>query len=104
VIAQSLRRFVVPMRCQIVEDHDGSGRDLRDEYLAHISGEGATVHRALDDPRRDQRVLRQACDKRLCSPTAERCAHCQALAPSGPATQAGQVRFHSRFVNEHNTI
>lgn len=104
MIAQGLGGFFVSVCRQIVEDHHGSGCDLRDQHLSHIGGKGGSIHRSLDDPRRDQRVWCEACDQRLRSPTAEGRIHCQAMAPLRPATQAGQVRLHGGFVNEDNAI
>ena len=62
------------------------------------------IHRAFDDPRRNQRVLGQARDQSLGCPTTKGRIHRQALAPFCPAAQAGQIGLHGRFVNEDNAI
>lgn len=104
MVAQGLRGHFIAVRRQVVEDHNGSGFEFRNQYLAHVGGKGWTIHRPLDDPRCDQGVLRQPRDQRLRAPASERGVHRQAVAPFRPAAQAGQVRFHRRFINEDNAI
>lgn len=104
VFAQSLRGLLVPMRGEVIEDYDCAGRDLGDQHFADVGGKGGAVHRALDDPRCNQRILGQARDQRLRPPASEGCIHCQALASLGPAPQAGQVRLHCSFINKDNAI
>ena len=102
--AQGLRRFFVPMRCQIIEYDHGARRDLGDQHLADVCGKGGTVHRPLDDPWRDQCVLCQARDQCLCSPASERRVHCQTFTPLRPAAQTSQIGLHCGFVNEDNAL
>jgi hypothetical protein len=68
------------------------------------SGKGGAVHCALDDPRRDQRILCQARDQRLRSPAAEGRVHGQPFASRGPAAQAGEVRLHCGFIEEDDAL
>lgn len=132
MVAQSLRGLRVPMRGQVVhrpavvlrsnamrgEDDDCARCDLRNKYLADVGGKGRARllpavhfqrkcherHRTLDDPRRDQRVLGQTRDQCLRAPASEGSVHRQTLTSLGPASQAGEVRLHSRFINEDNAF
>ncbi len=84
--------------------NDGAGGDLWDEHLADVGGKSRAVHCALDDPWRDQGILRQARDQGLRSPTSEGRVHRQAFTPFRPPSQAGEVRLHRGFVNEDNPV
>lgn len=104
MVTQGLRSFFVPVCRQIVEDHDSAGRNFRHQYLTDVSSKGCSIHCPFDDPWRDERVLCQACNQRLSSPTAKGRIHVQAVTPFGPAVQTGEVRLHGGFVNEHYTF
>ena len=97
-------RFLVLVGGEVVEDDGGAWFDFRYQHFAHIGCEGRAIHCALDDPRCNQGVLAQPGDQRLGSPASERCVHRQPLAAQGPTPQAGEVGFHSGFVNKHNAI
>lgn len=90
------------MRGEVIEDDDCAGRDLGDQHFTDVGGKGGAVHRALDDPRCNQRILCQARDQRLRPPASEGCVQCQALASLGSASQAGQVRLYRSFINKDN--
>ncbi len=104
MVAQGLCRFFVPVGREVIEDDDGAGSDLGDQHFADIGGKRGAIHRALDDPRRDQRVWGQTRDQRLRAPAAKGCVHCQAFTPLRPAAQTGQIGLHGRFVNEDNAF
>ena len=104
MFAQGVGRLFVPMRGEIVEDDHAAWRDLRDQHLADVGGEGRTVHCALDDPRSDQCILGQARDQGLRSPASKRGVHRQPFAARGPTTQAGEVCFHRGFINKDNAF
>lgn len=104
MVSQGLRGLLVPMGGQVIENDDGAGVDLGDQHFADVGGKGRAIHRALDDPWRDQRILCQPCDQCLRAPTSERRVHCQAFTPPRPAAQTGQVGLHCRFVNEDNAF
>ncbi len=57
--AQRIRRFSVLVGREVIADHDRSRLDLGHQNLADICGEGRSAHCALDDPGRDQLVMRQ---------------------------------------------
>ena len=92
------------MRREIITDHDGSRQQFRRKDLPNICREGVSVHCAFDHPRRDQAVMGQTRDERLCAPSAEGRGHFQALATQAAPSQAGQVGLDRIFVNEHNPI
>ena len=47
------QRFV---RGEVVQDDDGSRCQFRDQHLCDVSRKGLAIHRAFDDPRRDQGI------------------------------------------------
>ena len=53
----------------------------------------------FDHPRRDQAIMGQARNERLCAPCAERGVHFQAIATQAAPSQAGQVGFNRSFVH-----
>lgn len=104
VVTQGLCCLRVAVRGQVVQDDDSAGRDFLDEDFSDVGGKCRAIHRALDDPRRNQRVLGQTRDQRLRSPTAKRSVHGQPLSLTCPAPEPGEVRLSRRFVNEHHTV
>ena len=104
MVTQGLRGVLIPMRSKVVEDDNGAWRDLRDQNFADLGGKSRAVHRTLDDPRCNQRILGQTRDQCLRSPTSKGRVHGQALASSGSATQAGQVGLHCGFINKDNAV
>lgn len=96
--------FLVPVDGEVVENDDRAGGDLRDQNLPDICREGGAVHCAIDDPRRDQSLMGQPGDQGLGPPTAKRGVHGQPRSTRAPASQAGEVRFHRRFIKEDNTF
>jgi len=57
------------------------------------------VHSTGDDPRRDQRVLRQPFDERLCLPFAEGCSAVKPLTSRRTTLKTGQVRLDGGLVH-----
>ena len=85
---------------QVVENDDGAGVKHWCELRFNIDVESRAIHRACDDPRRDQRGPGQSGDKRLCPPLPEGGRAVKPRANPRPPAQAGQVRLHSSFVDE----
>lgn len=104
MFAQGLGSLLVPVSGEIVEDDYGAGCDLGDQYVADVCSEGGAVHCTLDDPWSDQCVLGQPRDQGLRPPASKRSVHRQPFAAGGPTAQAGEVGFHSSFVNEDNAL
>lgn len=94
----------VPVGGEIVENDHRAGGDLRDQNLPDICREGGAIHCALDDPRCDQGLMGQPGDQGLGPPTAKRGVHGQSRTTRAPASQAGKIRFHRRFVKKDNTF
>lgn len=97
----SARAFVCG---QIVQDHNGAGVEHGSELCFDVGVECRAVHRACDDPRRYQRILRQSRDECLRAPFAEWCGAVETFADRCPAPQSGEVRLHSGFVNEDQPV
>lgn len=104
MFAQGLGSLLVPVSGEIVEDDYGAGRDLGDQDVADVCSEGGAIHCSLEDPWRNQCILGQPRDQGLRPPASKRSVHRQPLAPLCPSTQAGQVGFHCRFINEDNPL
>lgn len=60
-VVPCLRGILVPMGRKVIKNDNGSGGDLGDRHFTDVGGGGVTIHRALDDLRRNPRVLRQPC-------------------------------------------
>ena len=84
------------VRGPIVENDNGAGFKFGGELGFNISFECRAVHSTGDDPRRDQRVLRQPCDECLCPPFAEGCGSVKRSPTGARATQASEVRLHRK--------
>ena len=63
--------FSVLVRCESVANHDSSGLDLWEQHLADVGCEGCSIHRALDNPRRDQLIMGQSRNEGLGAPGSE---------------------------------
>lgn len=57
VITRGLCCLLVPVRGQLVRNDRGPGRDFFDENFPDAGRKGRAIHRALDEPGRNQRVL-----------------------------------------------
>jgi hypothetical protein len=89
---------------EVVQNDDGAGCDGWGELGCDVAVKGFTVHGALDDPRRNQAVCRQARDKGLGIPKARWCAGMQASALQGPPTRPRHVGFDGGLVNEDQPV
>jgi len=89
---------------EVVQDDDCSRLQFWYLHLCDVSRESCAIHRAFDDPWRDQSIRRQARDKGLCPPRSEGGIHDEPLSAWGPPTLAGQVGFDRGFVNEDNVV
>ena len=78
-IAQSRSRCFVVVDGQVVANDDNFGLQLWSGNASDIDLKGLTIHRALDNPRRDQMVVCQNNDECLRSPCAKRGIHFQAF-------------------------
>ena len=78
-IAQSRSRCFVVVDGQVVANDDNFGLQLWSGNASDIDLKGLTIHRALDNPRRDQMVVCQNNDECLRSPCAKRDIHFQAF-------------------------
>ncbi len=104
MVTEGCLGLLVSMRGEIVEDHGGAGLDLGDQHIADVGNKGGTVHRPLDDPRRDQIGCPQPCDQRLGSPRPKRRGCCQPCAAQRSPPRSCQIGFDGCFVKEHNTF
>ncbi len=95
---------LVAMRREVVTDYDGSGLQFRCENVPDICGERISIHCPFDHPRRDQAVMGQARNERLCAPCAEGGVHFQTLTAQAAPPQSGQVGFDRCFINEHKPV
>lgn len=102
--AQGLGRLPGSMGGEVIQDDDRARFDLGDQDFADVGGESRAIHRPLEAPRGDQRIVGEARDQRLRSPTSERGVHLQSHAAWGTAPQAGQVGLHRRFIKEDNAF
>lgn len=91
------RRFCAWRGCR---DDDRAGFQFGCQDLADIGGEGRSVHRALDHPRRNQGICRQPRDECLRAPVAERRIHVQPASTQSATTQSGEVGFDGSFIDE----
>jgi len=82
-----------------VENDNGAGVERGRELGFNIGVECRAVHRTSDNPRRNQRVLCQPGDERLCSPFAEGCGAVKSRAHRGTSPKTGQVRFDGGLVH-----
>ena len=89
---------------QVVEDDNGSRIERRGQLRLDIGVESRPIHRALDDPRRDQGVLRQPGDKGLRTPFAKRCRAIEPLTDGGPSVQPREVRLDRRLVDKDQPV
>ena len=76
----------------------------RGELGFDVGVERGPVHRACDDPRRDQVVAGQPGDEGLGLPASERGDTEQPLSHWAAPAQPGHVRFYGGFVNEHKAV
>ena len=60
---EDCRGFSVFVRRKVVTDDDGSGLHLWDQDVTDVRNKGFSIHSPFDDPRRDQAVMLQACNK-----------------------------------------
>lgn len=89
---------------QVVEDDDGSRIKHRGQLGLDVSVEGRTVHGSIDDPWRDQGVLRQSGNECLGAPLAKGCRAIEPLADRGTSAQPREVRLDRRLVNEDQPV
>ncbi len=102
--AQGVRRSGHLVGGEVVEDHDRAGVQFGNELGLDPSGEGGTVHRALDHPGRDQGIRGQPGNEGLGPPAAEGSIHAQPLPDRRPAPEPCHVGFHAGLVDEHEPV
>ena len=101
---QGLRGSLALVGRQIVEDDHGSRLKGGCELGLDVGVEGDPVHRAMDDPGRNQGVMGQPCDEGLRAPLAKRRGPVKPFADRCPSAQPGQVGLDRRFVDEDQAM
>lgn len=89
---------------QVVKDDNGAGIENRCELNFDIGVERQAVQRAGNDPRGDQRVLRQSGDERLCPPFTEGSRAIKPLADRRTPAKAGEIRFDRGLVYKDQPV
>lgn len=92
------------MAGKIVEDHDIAWIERRGQLGFDPCFEDHTVHRAVDNPGRDDAIATQASDECLGFPVPEGCACLEPLPVARAAPQARHLRRCRRFINENKPM
>ena len=63
-----------------------------------------TVHGTIKDPRGNEVVTSEACDKSLCGPFSKRRCCLEPFSPQAPPSCATHIGFDRRFINKHQPV
>jgi len=88
------------VEADIVENDDVAGRQFGSELRFDVAFEDSSIHRRVDDPRRDKAMASQSGDEGLRLPFAEWRMRPEARAFRRPASAFGQLGVGRRLIDE----
>ena len=89
---------------KVVQDDHGTRLKGWGELGLYLSIKCTPIHGTRDNPRRDEVVGTEACDKGLCLPASKGGNAEQALADGTASSESSHVCFDRGFINKHQPL